>query len=332
MTYNAADGAANGYCVDRLHDGAEHALWEALNAKTVRAMIANYQSMFGVDPTTGAVKADTIAGQIKLTRDAGMSNPINMLNVWSAVTDMASVIPGIGPLMTFSSGTLSLASDLLPNSSTGPDISTQIEISADNAADELTTEYQAASLAMNSYGDYIVEDPAKLLEFGDLFKGPLGMSSDQVTDYQSAGEYGARQFLWGAILAGSYAEWAAPTSAKFSTNPKCSRDTGSWLHPFENMDATGRWTGVKPGDSTDTTWWIAENAPNVGAEHHDQQRHRTSLGHDRRALRADQPEAGPRRDRRGDAVLRARLPAVPDGAGVEPGHRHQRVRRRHVSH
>ena len=261
MTYDAADGAANGYSATDFKTAQNSLMWEALDAKGVRAAISDYQSMFIGASTSGTVDAAQIAGQITLTHTAGMSNSVSMLNVMSAVTGMASVIPDLGPAMTFTSGTLSLASDLLPNSSTQPDIFTSIEISADNAASELTAEYTSASVAMSRYGDYIVEDPAKLLALGELFKGPLDMGTDQKTHYQEAGVYAAKQFLWGTILAGSYAEWSAPGSARFSWNPKCSRDTGSWLHPFENMDDSGRWIGTKPGDSAPTTWWIAANDP-----------------------------------------------------------------------
>jgi hypothetical protein len=268
LTYDPADGAANGYTAADFATAQNSLEWEALDAKGVRSSIAQYQTLFGTLTTTGAVDATTIGDKVtdEITRATAVPAQVNMLNVMSAATDMASVIPGVGQAMTFMSGVFSLASALVPDSSTQPSLPTVAQISKDNAVSELTDDYQSASQSLSDDGDYIVSDPAKLLQLGDLLKGPMALGTTTPESFVWAGETGATQFLWGSIMGSVYAEWNAPVNAgkgTWYTNPECWYG-GHYVRPFDTLDdATGEWLGQVPGAAPDAgknIWWLGPNA------------------------------------------------------------------------
>jgi hypothetical protein len=260
MTYDAADGQANDYTAADFATVQNTLMWETLDAKGIRSAMAQYETLFGSVNAAGVVQAQSIADTVKgqLNVDNQASNTSHILGVISSVTDIASSIPGIGPAFTFTSGVFSLASNLVPNSSTTDVLPDTVALGADNAATELTADYQAASEQLDTYGSYMVEDPAKLLQMGDLLKGPMAMNATSLQQFQWAGQWSAKQFLWGAILGSSYAEWYAPHGL-LPTNPKCYWTTGPFT-PFGNMDATGLWTGPSPANAW-SDWWIGQNMP-----------------------------------------------------------------------
>ena len=159
-------------------------------------------------------------------------------NVLGALTDMASVIPDVGPEMTFISGAFSLEADLLPDTSPQPILDSQT-VTQDTAATTLVAAYQKASAGLSKYGDYLVSDPVKLQKAAQYFAVNDPPTSNSNSAFVHAAEYATQQWLWGTILAPAYTAWVLPTVD--TNNPDCSSPNGAIGHPWSNNSPSGTW-------------------------------------------------------------------------------------------
>ncbi len=208
---------------------------EFLEAHTIRSAIANYTSLFTTAGLIGSVNAATIGDAIRqqITQVSGGTTDAKMDNVLSALTDMASVLPEIGPPMTFLSGAFALEADLLPDSSQNA-VLNNITVTQDTAAATLVTGLEDAANRLTFYGDYLISDPVKLQQASDYFKSSNQSQSAVSVDFKAGVSYAAQQWLWGTILAPSYTTWVVPAAA--GTNPFCNRvNTG---FPWKNVSQT----------------------------------------------------------------------------------------------
>lgn len=225
---------------------------EFLEAHAIRSAIANYTSLFTTAGLIGSVNAATIGDAIKqqITQVNGGTTDAKMDNVLSALTDMASVLPEIGPPMTFLSGAFALEADLLPDSSPNAALN-NITVTQDTAAATLVTGLEDAANRLTFYGDYLISDPVKLEQGSDYFKSSNQSQSAVSVDFKAGVSYAAQQWLWGTILAPSYTTWVVPAAA--GTNPFCNRvNTGI---PWKNVSQT---TNVWPSS-------LGVGSPNLNA-------------------------------------------------------------------
>ena len=145
-------------------DSAQYTIEDELgDVSNIRSAIADYQGLFGTASIDGVVNAPAIGDAIKAAINKSTSTPTtaDMNNVLSALTDMASVIPEIGPEMTFLSGAFSLKGNLEPDS-TADDVLGPVQVTQDTAATTLVAAFQDASTRLSHYGDILVSDPTKL--------------------------------------------------------------------------------------------------------------------------------------------------------------------------
>jgi hypothetical protein len=221
----------------------------------IRSDIQDYQGLFGTASITGAVNATAIGNAIKtqITETTNIPTRAQLDNVLSALTDMASVIPGIGPAMTFISGAFSLDADLLPDSSPQA-ILDSVSVTQDTAATTLVAAYQKASETLSNYGDYLVSDPVKIKDVHYwLTNHPA--TTDSTSAFTIGAEYATQQWLWGTLLAPAYSAWVLP--AVDTNNPDCvaPKSGGDGIgHPWSNNSPSGIWQSSIGVGSNHTSW------------------------------------------------------------------------------
>lgn len=175
--------------------------------------------------------------------------------------DLLENIPEVGEAFSFM-GSLVEFTQLLGQSGDQPvpSLPNQVEVTAANAGATIAATYQKASDGMSADGDYMVQDPQKLLTGAyDLSKGDLLLDNTRATALKKTAAYGMRQFLWGTILGTSYSVWTG--DAALPVNPVCGTGlAGYFKHPFGNMDGSGRWGWSAPNSKgAAVNWWIAQN-------------------------------------------------------------------------
>jgi hypothetical protein len=216
--------------------------------------VAAYQSLFGTTSTTGIVDAASIAQTIKgQVKSATASTPSNTFGVMQSALLVLSAEPEAGPMFGLMASVFGLEAELLPDTSPTPSLPNEVELTQANAASELTHDYAQASTMLDQYGDYLVADPVKLKQGAAMLAtGQFALTTPRKTAFEAAGEYGAKQWLWGTILGTSYAIWKAPT-AGYARNIGCVDGT-RFTNPFSNVADSGYWG--PPQHAEGDQWWL----------------------------------------------------------------------------
>ena len=212
---------------------------------TIRSSIATYQQLFGTSTVDGSVNVSTIGDAVKQQIKTATTAPTNarLFNILSGLTDIASVIPEIGPPMTFISGVFTVASSSQPDTSAETYLGTE-QVTQDTAATALLNAMQNVDTQLNGFGDDVVADPVKLEQANAYFLNNTPDTTSANSTFVLAAEYATQQWLWGTLLAPEYTAWSVPTLLQ--ANPACNvffKGKGWW---------TGQpWGGVSP---TTNTW------------------------------------------------------------------------------
>jgi hypothetical protein len=243
---------------------------ELADVASLRADISAYQGIYGADGLTAAFSADTIGQDVQRALDTSA-----VTNSGTSTTDpldglqyglgLMGQIPEVGDVFSFLSAGIQLAQMSGPNDDQPvPALPHQVELDAANAGSTIGATYEKASDDLSRNGDYMVEDPQKLITNAyDMSKGDLALTTDRSIALKKAAAYGMREYLWGAILGGSYANWTGVTDLK--QNPMCSMDVGDDHHPFSNMDDSGHWLWHSPTTNGGIVhWWIGEDQDREG--------------------------------------------------------------------
>jgi hypothetical protein len=256
LTFDATT-AGGKYTADDFNAVIKSLGYEITLVSNVRAGIADFQTLFGNTKEAGTLDSTGISKTIQNLIEASTA-PVgtNQLAVASALTDMMSVIPGVGPAMTFMSGSLSLAGALMPASNPGPDLEAAVQTSQSNAASDIAAAYRNASTHLSRMGDYIVQDPNKLLAGEQFFALTQAPTTDSSSSFSNLGAFALQRYLWGTMLAPAYTTWV--NQGLWGASPWCRSSDGDTIgHPFENIDpATGSWvSGIGTGGNhTDWVW------------------------------------------------------------------------------
>jgi hypothetical protein len=260
ITYDASDGSANGYSATDFATAQHTYEGEITDVKSVHDGIANYQTIFGADGVDAIVDADTIAQKIQAQLYSA-TQPVtdNTYDVMEGALTVLSGVPDVGTPAAYLAGLFAMGSAILPDTSGDPSLPNQVELTQANAAANLTQYYKAASNQLGTFGDYIVEDPAKLMQLAAMFKtGPLALTASSKVDLENVAEFGTQQFLWGTLLGTTYAEWTAPT-ATLPLNPTCDYG-GAAYTPFSNVADSGHWQWQAPNQPAGIDhWWMGVN-------------------------------------------------------------------------
>jgi hypothetical protein len=232
---------------------------EILDVSDIRAKIANYQALFGQTKIAGIVNAQTISDAIKasITKSTTVQTDADEENILGALTDMASVIPEIGPEMTFMSGAFSLMADLEPN--TNPqDVLDQVQVTSDTAAATLVSSMQTASTQLSTYADYMVDDPVKLMQGASYLRNNDPETTQNNLKFQLAGEYATQQWLWGTMLSKDYSVWVVPRV--FGYSPTCSDKSEHFGDPWASYAPNGNngtWiSSIGVGAANQSSHWL----------------------------------------------------------------------------
>ena len=252
LTFDATK-AGNRYTQDDWNTAQNSIYYEIGDVANIRSAIADYQVLFGTSSIAGTVNATAIGDAVKAQINQATTTTTNaqLDNVIGALTDMASVIPDVGPEMTFISGAFSLDADVLPNTSPQPILDSQT-VTQDTAATTLVAAYQKASADLSKYGDYLVSDPVKLQTAARYFAVNDPPTSNSNSAFVHAAEYATQQWLWGTILAPAYTTWVLPTVD--TNNPDCSSPKGAIGHPWSNNSPSGTWSSSIGVGSNHTSW------------------------------------------------------------------------------
>jgi hypothetical protein len=236
---------------DNVQETIENEIGDVSN---LRAEIADYQGLFGTASIDGAVNAPAIGNAVQQAINTATTTTTNAgtENALSALTDMASVIPEIGPEMTFISGAFGLMAGLEPNTSPQA-ILDEVTVSQTTAAATLVAEFQNASAQLSDYGDLVVADPVKLQQGAIFLLDNDPQTSDTDSAFVHAAEYATQQWLWGTLLAPAYSAWRFPVS--WGNNPQCDNETHGG-YPWQNLDDSGRWLTGPDGTSYPAIYWL----------------------------------------------------------------------------
>jgi hypothetical protein len=246
---------ANGRYTQSDWNTAQYSIEDEIgDVSNMRAAIADYQGLFGTASIDGAVDAPTIADSIRaaINKSTNVSTNAHLDNILGALTDMASVIPAIGPEMTFISGAFSLDSATEPDWSPQPALDS-VSVTQDTAAATLVSALQQASGRLSDYVDYLVSDPVKLSQGAQYLMNNDPQTSDSNSAIVRAAGYATQQWLWGTLLAPVYTAWQVPTT--IGTDPFCA-DTSSVGHPWNNLSATGSWQSSGTSFTVNPSNWL----------------------------------------------------------------------------
>jgi hypothetical protein len=253
LTYQANSN----YTVDDFNAVIKSLGYEITLVSNVRAGIADFQTMFGNTKDAGTIDSAGISARIQSAIEkATATTETNELAVASAITDMMSVIPGVGPAFTFMSGALSLDGALMPDSNPGPALEAAVQTSQATAASDIATAYRNASTHLSRMGDYIVQDPNKLFAGEQFFVSTETPTTDSSSTFSTLGAFALQRYLWGTMLAPAYSTWV--NQGLWGASPWCRSSDGDTIgHPFENIDQpTGSWvSGIGTGGNhSDWVW------------------------------------------------------------------------------
>ena len=239
-------------------DTAQFSIEDELgDVSNIRSAIADYQGLFGTASIDGVVNAPAIGDAIKaaINKSTTTATTADMNNILSAFTDMASVIPEIGPEMTWISGWFGLNSSLEPGS-TADDVLGPVQVTQDTAAATLVAAFQDASTRLSHYGDILVSDPTKLQSSANFLLDNDPQTTDSNSAFVHAAEYATQQWLWGTELASTYSVWVVPRV--FGYSPECASSDGySVGYPWEELQPSGAWiSGIGVGGGHDDWHWL----------------------------------------------------------------------------
>jgi hypothetical protein len=244
---------ANGFTSTDFSNVRTSLVEEVTDVANIRAGIAEYQALFGTESQTGSVDAGTIAQTIQseLDRRTNASVTGDMWGMMTTTLTLMSADTDIDDLVTFVGGLFMLESQELPNPT--PSLPNQVELTQATAAAELTTDYNQASINLDTYGDYLVQDPVKLLQGAQMLStGRYAVTSNDKADLLAYADYGAKQWLWGTTLGTSFTVWTAPAQT-YSRNITCLYGTAI-VNPFANVADSGYWG--PPEHLGGDQWWI----------------------------------------------------------------------------
>ena len=224
------------------------------DVQQIRTTVSHYQALFGYTGQDGIVNAGAIGTAVSqaVAKSTTTETQAEFDNIVSALTDMASVIPGIGPEMTFISGALGLMSNLQPN--TSPQVYLdEIAVTQANAATTLIAQLQAASTQLSTYGDLLVADPVKLKQGANYLLNndvETTASNSQFVSRPSTppssgcgGRSCRRSTTCGASLACSGGRRPACTASRSATRGRAWRRAGSGRARRASAPATRSRTG-----------------------------------------------------------------------------------------
>ncbi len=263
LSYDANKGAAGGYTAADFKTVQNAIADEFNNAATIRGAINEYRTIFGTASVNGIVNAGTIGHNIlKNLPTVNAGRDYDPLAALSALTSMASLLPEVGPAMTFMSGAFSLMGVFQSDTGTGDQIANNVQVTQATAAANLQSQFQNASDELSVFGDYMASDPVKLMQGAALLGGDYALSGKTETDMEYASENAANQYLWGTLMAPAYTVWTGPAS--LGNPPQC--ENSEWpgakvSSPFSNSDDNAFWPGVG------TVSWIGliTNPTNFGS-------------------------------------------------------------------
>jgi hypothetical protein len=217
----------------------------------------DYQRLFGTASIDGAVNAPAIGDAIKAQINKSTTVPTDgdLDNTLSALTDMASVIPEIGPEMTFISGAFSLMGGQEPDSN-AQDVLAAEQVTQDTAATTLVAAFQEASAQLSHYGDILVSDPIKLQSGASFLMDNDPQTTDSNDAFVHAAEYATQQWLWGTDLATAYSAWVVPRV--FGYSPQCISGDHDYVgSPWSSLAASGAWISSIGVDSNNSiSHWL----------------------------------------------------------------------------
>ena len=241
---------------------------EVTDATDIRSTMQQFSGVYGVTGTAGIVNAAAIGQTVtKLVKSETAPTSVNELSMLSALSDMASIVPGLGPGLTFMSGAFGLVGDELPDDSGAGDVLGDIQTTQTNAAATLITDYQKAGAQFALYADWLAADPMKLLKGGEMVDTRFAFSGSSMNQSTNLAEYAAQEWLWGTILSAAYTEYYGPQGLLM--NPGCQLVPGGQSspsdgYPFGNMDFSRIWPSSIGVGSANTVayWWPGLKAKN----------------------------------------------------------------------
>jgi hypothetical protein len=240
---------------DTVHDTIESEIGDVAN---LRSTITDYQALFGTASLDGAVNAPAIGTAIKaaISKSTTVSTDAQLDNVLSALTDLSSVIPDIGPEMTFVSGAFSLMGGLEPQ--TSPQVLLdQVDVTQDTAATTLVGAFQNASEQLSRYADLLVVDPVKLQQGAQFLMNNDPQTSDSNSGFVHAAEYATQQWLWGTELASTYSAWSVPKALGYSPDCMGKGNNEPFGQPWNALAPSGQWrSGIGVGSANQVSHWL----------------------------------------------------------------------------
>ncbi len=245
---------ANGFTAADFSSVQTSLISEITDVANIRAGIAQYQTLFGNETETGSVDAgaiaQTIQTQVHYATTAGVES--NTWGLLQTAMTLMSADPDIDDPMTFVGGAFVLFSQVLPNTTPTPSLPNQVELTQATAASELTNDYNQASISLSNYGDYLVQDPVKLMQGAKMLStGQYALTSQKESALLDYADYGTKQWLWGTILGTTYSVWTAST--QYERNITCLYGT-QLVNPFANVANSGYWG--PPQHLGGQQWWL----------------------------------------------------------------------------
>jgi hypothetical protein len=237
----------------------------------LRAGINAYQQIYTNDATTSNFSASQIGQDIqdqldKVTQlNTTQTSTTDPLDVLSFGADLLEHVPEVGDAFSYVSTAMEFAKLLNSDDSDQPvpSLPHQVELSAANAGATIGSSYLKSSSELSRNGDYMVEDPQKLLTGAyDMSKGDLALTTDRTAALEKTAAAGMREYLWGAILGTSFANWTGdPALGPFPVCGLSDRAEDPSYYPGYNMGDSGTWMWRLPATtgSTIQRWWIMEN-------------------------------------------------------------------------
>jgi hypothetical protein len=143
----------------------------------LRANISGYQAIYGAEALNAAFSANTIGQdiltQLNLSAQSQATTSTDPLAAISDGLSLMGAIPEAGTAFSFLSSAVQMT-ELLAKSGDQPvpSLPNQVTLTAANAGSTIAATYQQASDGMGVNGDYMVQDPQKLITAAyDMFKG-----------------------------------------------------------------------------------------------------------------------------------------------------------------